>query len=117
VNLRLPFDVLDHDSSREATDGRPRVRRARLLVGAPEGGPASRSIRLERHAGRCRARLDQLHVVRLAVLREEPHAVAHDDRVDPQIELVDEVALEQPPEQLAADMDLELTPGLRLELA
>ena len=51
------------------------------------------------------------------MLREEPTPVADHDGVDPQVELVDEVALEQPAEQLAAAVDLELAPGLRLELA
>jgi len=55
--------------------------------------------------------------VRLALLREQPKPVAHDDRIDPEVELVDEVALEQPAEELAAAVDLELAPGLRLELA
>ena len=52
-----------------------------------------------------------------AVLGEEPQPVAHDDRVDPQVDLVDEVVLEQPAEELAAAMDLELAPGRRLQLA
>jgi len=55
--------------------------------------------------------------VRLAVLREQPEPVADDDWVDPQVELVDEIPLEQPSEQLAAAVDLQLPPGLRLELA
>ena len=51
------------------------------------------------------------------MLWEEPKPVAHHDGVDPQVELVDEVALEQPSEQLAAAVDLELASGRRLELA
>jgi hypothetical protein len=53
--------------------------------------------------------------VRRAALREEPQPVADDDRVDPQVELVDEVALEQPTQQLAAAVDLELASGLLFE--
>jgi hypothetical protein len=55
--------------------------------------------------------------VRLAALREESKSAAHHDRVEQQVELVDEGALEQPPQQLAAAMDLELARGRRLELA
>ena len=51
------------------------------------------------------------------MLRKQPQPVAHHDGVDPQVELVDEVAVEQPPEQVATAMDLELAPGLRLEVA
>ena len=51
------------------------------------------------------------------MLGEEPKPVAHHDRVQPQVELVDEVTLEQPTEQGAAAMDLKLAAGLRLELA
>src|SRR4051812_5231841 len=87
------------------------------LVGPPEGRPASRSIRLEHDPGRRRSRFDELQVVRLATLGEEPQPFADDHRVDPQVELVDEVALEQPSEQLAAAVDLELAARLRLELA
>src|SRR6478735_7812709 len=53
----------------------------------------------------------------LALLREQPEPVAHHDGVDPQVELVDEVALEQPPEELAAPMELELASWGCLELA
>src|SRR5688572_1879539 len=94
-----------------------RLSGAASLVGVPERGPPSRPVRLEHHAGLCGARLDQLQVVRLATFREQPQPVANDDRVDPQVELVDEVALEQPAEQFAAAVDLEITPRLRLELA
>src|SRR6478752_1914 len=55
--------------------------------------------------------------MRLAALGEEPKPLAHDDRVDPEVELVDEVALEEPTEQNAAAVDLELAPGLSLEFA
>src|SRR5262245_22184250 len=91
--------------------------RAAFSAGAREGRPPVRPIGLDHHAGRQRARLDQLQVVRLAVLREEPQPVADDDRRDPQVQLVDQVPLEEPPEQLAAAMKLELTAGLRLQLA
>jgi hypothetical protein len=55
--------------------------------------------------------------VGLATLGEESQPVAHHDGVEAQVELVDQVALEQPPEQLAAAMDLELAPGLRLAVS
>ena len=55
--------------------------------------------------------------MRLALVREQPEALAHDDWVDPQVELVHEVSLEQPAEQLAAAVQLELASGLRLQLA
>jgi hypothetical protein len=55
--------------------------------------------------------------VRLAALREEPETVAHDHGVKPQVDLVDEVALEQPPEQPATAVELELAPELGFELA
>src|SRR6476620_3488245 len=55
--------------------------------------------------------------MRLAALGEEPKPLPHDDRVDPEVELVDEVALEEPTEQSAAAVDLELAPGLSLEFA
>src|SRR5687768_1469645 len=86
-------------------------------AGVPEGRATGRPIRLERHAGWKRSRLDQLEVVRLASLREQPEPVPHDDGVDPQVELVDEVALEQPSEQDAAAVKLKLASRLRLELA
>ncbi len=81
---------------------------------AAEPHSPGRSIGLERHAGRRRTRLDQRQVVRLAALREESKAVPHHDGVEPQVELVDEVALEQPTEQDAAAMDLELASGFAL---
>ena len=46
--------------------------------------------------------------MRLAPLREETEPSPNHDRTDAQVELVDEVALEQPPEQLAPATDLEL---------
>ena len=86
-------------------------------AGVPERCSACRPIGLDRDPGRRRPRLDQLQVVRHAALGEQPQAVPHDDRVDPQVQLVHEVAFEQPSQQLAAAVDLELTPGLRLELS
>src|SRR5882672_5274982 len=96
------------------------VRAAVVIVSLPciaEGCPPGQAEGLDRHASRARDRVDQLQVVCLALLREEPQPVADDDRIDPEVELVDEVALEQPPEQLAAAVDLELAPRPRLELA
>ena len=55
--------------------------------------------------------------MRLPLLWEQPQPVAHHDGEEPQVELVHEVALEQPAQEVAAAMDLELAPGLRLELA
>ena len=80
----------------------------------PEVRAAGRSIGLHRHPGR--PRLDQRQVVRLAELREQRQPVAHHDGVERQVELVDEIVLEQPPEQFAAAIELELAPGRRLEL-
>src|SRR5687767_1139855 len=78
---------------------------------------AIRPIRLDHHTLGRRDRLDQLQVVRLTMLRKQPQPVADDDRIDPQVELVDEVALEQPAEQDAAAVKLELASRLRLQVA
>src|SRR5258706_13518694 len=93
------------------------ARAAVVIMSLPcvaERGPSGWSIGLEHHPGRDGARLDQLQGVRPAALREQPEPVADDDGVDPQVELVDEVALKQPAEQLAAAMELELAAGFRL---
>ena len=55
--------------------------------------------------------------MRLALLREQPPPSADHDGIHLEVELVDEVALEQPAEQLAAAVDLELAPGLLFEVA
>src|SRR6476659_5317860 len=87
------------------------------LAGVAERRAAGRSVGLEQDARFRRSRIDQLHVVRLAPLGEQPEPIAHDDGVDPQVELIDEVALEKPPKELAAAMELELASWLRLELS
>ena len=89
----------------------------RSRVDAAEGRPAGGSIRLERDPRWRGPRLDEREAVRLALLREEPPPRADDDRVDLEDQLIDEVALEEPAEELAAAMDLELAAGLLLEVA
>ena len=53
----------------------------------------------------------------LAALRKQPQTVANDDRVDPQVQLVDEVAFEEPTEQLPTAVDLELASGLGFQVS
>jgi hypothetical protein len=90
---------------------------ASALAGTSEGRAPGRSIHLDRHPGWRGPRLDQGEVVRLPLIREQAHPLPDHHGVDLEVQLVDQVALEQPAEQLAAAVDLELATGLRLQRA
>jgi hypothetical protein len=76
-------------------------------VRAP-GGP----IDLDRYALRVGSRVDQVKRNVRAGVGEQPRALAEDHGDDEQVDLVEEVVFEQPPDQGAAAVDLQLTPGL-----
>jgi hypothetical protein len=81
------------------------------MVGAPTAGPTGgRSDTVEaRLADALEAQVKRN--VR-AGIGEQPRALADDHGDDEQVDLVNEVVLEQPPDQRAAAMHLQLTPGL-----
>src|SRR5205814_556438 len=73
------------------------------LVRAP-GDP----IDLDRHAAGGRLRFDQFECPVWTGVREQPCALADDHGKSEQVHLVDEMVLEQPPEQDAAAVHLQL---------
>src|SRR5213595_707017 len=74
------------------------------------GGP----VDLDRYALRVGSRVDQVKRNVRAGVGEQPRALAEDDGDDEQVHLVDEVVLEQPPDQGAAAVHLQLTPPASL---
>src|SRR4051794_17023179 len=54
--------------------------------------------------------------MRLTLLGEKPHSLAENDRIDDEIELVDQVALQQPAQQHAAALKQKVTTRLCLEV-
>src|SRR5215217_6377993 len=77
------------------------------ILRAPRG-----PVDLDRHALRVDSRLNQFKPNVRAGVGEQPRPLAEDDGDDEQVDLVDEVVLEQPPDQGAAAVHLQLTPGL-----
>jgi hypothetical protein len=75
-----------------------------------------RPVDLDHHALRVDSRLDQVERKIRTGLREQPRALAEDHGNDNQSHLVDQIVLQQPPGQGAAAVDLQLTPGLGLQL-
>src|SRR5436190_12954781 len=71
------------------------------------GGP----VDLDRYALRVGSRVDQVKRNVRAGVGEQPRALAEDYGDDEQVHLVDEVVIEQPPDQGAAAVHLQLTPG------
>src|SRR5712691_7632016 len=87
--------------------------RGRSVLRAPGG-----VVDLDRHsAGGDRLRSDQLERSVRAGVREQPRALADDHGEGEQIDLVDEVVVEEPPEQGAAAVHLQLASRLGLQLA
>src|ERR671935_332933 len=84
---------------------------ARILR-AP-GGP----VDLDRYALRVGSRVDQVKRNVRAGVGEQPRALADDHGDDEQGDLVDEVVREQPPDQGAAAVHLQLTARLGFQLA
>src|SRR5919197_6025459 len=82
------------------------------ILRAP-GGP----VDLDRYALRVCSRLDQVKRNVRAAVREQPHALAENHGDDEQDHLVDEVVSEQPADQGAAAVHLQLTPRLAFQLA
>ena len=76
-----------------------------------------RPVDLDRHTARGGPRHDQFERPVPAGVREQPRALADDDRADEQIHLVDELVAEQPAGQGAAAVHLQLTPWLSLQLS
>ena len=77
------------------------------------GGP----VDLDRHAARGGSRSDQVERSVPAGVREQPRALADDHGEGEQVHLVDEVVVEQPPEQGAASVHLQLASRLGFQLA
>src|SRR5205085_6852772 len=92
---------------------RARGRRGRCVLRAAAGGP----VDLDRYALRVGSRVDQVERNVRAGVGEQPRALAEDYGDDEQVDLVDEVVIEQPPDQGAAAVHLQLTLRLRFQLA
>src|SRR5512139_3815573 len=84
----------------------------RLLLPTP-----SRSVDPDRYPLRRELRSDQLERYVLAGVREQPRALTNDHGEGEQVDLVDEVVVEQPAEQDAAAVHLQLASCLGLQLA
>ena len=80
------------------------------LAGWTPGGP----VGLDRHSARSGPRFEQLE---RSVLAEQSRPLADDHGKDEGVALVDEDVVEQPPDQGAAAVHLQLTAGLGSELA
>src|SRR6059058_21606 len=70
-------------------------------------------VDLDRYALRVGSRVDQVKRSVRAGVGEQPRALAEDHGDDEQVDLVDEIVFEQPPDQGAAAVHLQLTPRLR----
>src|SRR5213593_4132415 len=88
------------------------VGRGLSVLRAP-GGP----VDLDRHTARGGPRFDQFERPVPAGVREQPRALADDNGEGEQVDLVDEVVVEQPPEQGAAAVHLQLASRLGFQLA
>src|SRR6266568_73826 len=77
------------------------------------GGP----VDLDRHTARGGPRCDQFERPVPAGVREQPRALADDHGEGEQVHLVDQVVVEQPPEQGAAAVHLQLASRLGFQLA
>src|SRR5205823_656009 len=82
------------------------------ILRAP-GGP----VDLDRYALRVGSRVDQVERYVRAGVGEQPRALAEDYGDDEQVDLVDKVVLEQPPDQRAAAVYLQLTRRLGFQFA
>ena len=78
---------------------------------------SGRPVDLDRYALRVGSRVNQIKRYVRAVVGEQPRALAEDHGDDEQVDLVDEVVFEQPSDQGAAAVHLQLTPRLGLQLA
>src|SRR6266516_912908 len=76
-----------------------------------------RPVDLDRYALRVGSRVDQVKRNVRAGVGEQPRALAEDYGDDEQVHLVDEVVIEQPPDQGATAVHLQLTLRLRFQLA
>src|SRR5215210_8308903 len=79
------------------------VGRGRFVLRAPVG-----SVDLEDHPAGGGPRVDQLKRSVRAGVGEQPRALADDQGVGEQVDLVDEVVVEQPPDKGAAAVHLQL---------
>src|SRR5205823_10820776 len=75
------------------------------------------SVDLDRHPLRGGSRVDQVKRYVRAGVGEQPRALADDDGEGEQVDLVDEAVVEQPPEQGAAAVQLQLPSLLGFQLA
>src|SRR5918998_80730 len=73
------------------------------------------TVDLDRHPAGGSARLDQLERLVRAGVGEQPRALADDHRIGEQGDLVDQVVAEQPPDQGAAAVHLQLASRLGLQ--
>src|SRR5712691_7163700 len=76
-----------------------------------------RPVDLDRYPLRVGSRVDQVKLNVRAGGGEQPRALAEDHGDDEQVDLVDEVVIEQPPDQGAAAVHLQLTRRLGFQLA
>ena len=91
---------------------RVQVGRGRFVL-RTDGGP----VDLDRHTARGGPRFDQFERPVPAGVREQPRALADDHGEGEQVHLVDKVVVEQPPEQGAAAVHLQLASRLGFQLA
>src|SRR5215208_2261702 len=94
----------------EASVSRVQVGRRRAVLRAA-GGP----VDLEDHPAGGGPRFEQFERYVRAVVGEQPRALADDQGVGKQVDLVDEVVVEQPPDQGAAAVHLQLASRLGLK--
>src|SRR6266568_8542459 len=83
------------------------------VLRAAAGGP----VDLDRHAACGGSRVEQIERCIWAVVGEEPRALADDHWIREQDDLVDEVVVEEPAEQLATPVHLQLAGRLGFQLA
>ncbi len=103
-------DPLSAGAATRAVD-LPSPRDSGGVLRAPSG-----PIGLARDALREGSRVDEVEREIRAGVGEQPRALADDHRADEQAELVEELVLEQPPDQSAAAVHLQLAPRPGLEL-
>src|SRR5215472_16415014 len=107
-----PAPIHDRLSLTAAPMSRASVGRARCILRAP-GGP----VDLDRHPAGGGSRVDQVKGGVRAGAGKQPRALADNHRVDEQGDLVDKLVVQQPADQAAAAVHLQLTRWLGFQLA
>src|SRR5713101_914631 len=107
------FNIVDLASGcRLSLTAAPMSHGGGCILRAP-GGP----VDLDRYPLRGCSRVDQVKRYVRAGVGEQPRALADDHGEGEQVDLVDEVVVEQPPEQGAAAVQLQLASRLGFQLA